>query len=71
MADRPGPTGEFPQGRLNSEDEGELAVGLAIVQNRIVMHFGKPIVWVGMSADDADNLIAMLTTYSKKLRAQS
>ena len=45
-----GPTGRFPEGKQNAEDEGELRVAIATdVPNNVVrMDFGKPVKWLSM-----------------------
>jgi len=49
---------EYSQGRLNANDDGDLAVVISTdYQNkRIVLDFGKPVTWLGMNADDAMSL---------------
>jgi len=49
-----GPTGRFPQGKFNEQDEGELAIGLAMHENKIVVSFGTPILWTVMDIDTAE-----------------
>ena len=53
-----GPTGDFPEGQLNPQDEGGLQ--LAIVgdtdNNVLTIHFGTPVAWFAMSPDDAIEL---------------
>lgn len=56
--DRPslGPTGAFPQGRLNPEDEGEIRMGVTVHDGKVVMDFGKPTAWIGMDPRQAREL---------------
>jgi len=44
----PGPTGEFPQGKLNADDEGELKLMISHDEQNLVLDFGKPIAWCAM-----------------------
>ncbi len=56
-----GETGKFPDGELNSEDEGEIMFAVATTpNNRIIMHFGKTVTWVGMTPAEARSLAALL-----------
>ncbi len=56
-----GETGKFPDAKLNSEDEGEIAFAIASTpNNRVIIHFGKSVVWVGMTPDEARSLAALL-----------
>ncbi|TXI12378.1 MAG: hypothetical protein E6Q76_01125 [Rhizobium sp.] len=52
----------YPGGRMGADDEGELvfAVGVNERHRTVVLNFNKPVAWMGMSADDARRLAAML-----------
>ena len=52
-----GPTGNFPRGKLNAEDEGGLAI--AVGKNPdgvIIMDFGKEVGWIGLNQATAINI---------------
>jgi hypothetical protein len=50
MSKKFGPTGNFPMGKMNTDDEGELQMGVTNdPQNgTVVLAFGKPIAWIGL-----------------------
>lgn len=48
-----GATGEFPDGQLNKNDEGELRLGVGIEGKNVIIDFGKPIEWIGMPKENA------------------
>lgn len=48
-----GATGNFPRGKLNKDDEGELKIAIGVRDKTIIMEFGKEIKWLGMDADMA------------------
>src|ERR1700691_2146243 len=48
-----GATGEFPQGKLNKHDEGELRMRIGHKGTEVLIEFGKPVAWVGMPKDNA------------------
>lgn len=48
-----GATGEFPRGKLNGDDEGGLAIGLAVKDRTVIINFGKEVAWLGMSKPEA------------------
>lgn len=48
-----GPTGDYPQGKLNESDEGALNIGLATIDGNVMFNFGKPIVWFAMPLNEA------------------
>lgn len=55
-----GPTGLFPRGKLRSDDEGELKIGVTRDGATVVIAFGKLVSWVGMPADTARRLAQSL-----------
>lgn len=71
MSIQPGPTGQFPKGKVIPEDEGELAINFRIgigLNNDavVVMEFGKEISWIGLEPDMVDGLCAQLQTSKKQ-----
>ncbi len=54
MNDKPGPTGKFPDGKLTSDDRGELQVGMrSDDKGNVIISFGTPVEWVALPADQA------------------
>jgi len=53
-----GPTGEYPDGKLGEDDEGEIRFGVALDRaNGIVqVDFGKPVAWLGLPSAAARDL---------------
>lgn len=60
-----GATGQFPDGKLTNTDEGEIRVGIAQVDGRVVMNFGKPIEWIGFTKEQAKQIAESLIKNSK------
>jgi len=60
MTDQPGATGQYPNGKLNEHDEGELQIKIGTENGAVVMHFGKEIMWLGLSPTDARGLAALM-----------
>jgi len=54
-----GPTGYFPKGKLNDEDEGELQFSIAADKQRKValINFGTPVKWVGLPKEELKTFI--------------
>jgi hypothetical protein len=50
---KPGPTGDFPDGKLTPDDEGGLNVAMGITEGRVFIDFGKSITWLAMLPADA------------------
>lgn len=65
-----GPTGQFPEGKLTPEDEGEIRVGITHLDGKVVMDFGKPTAWIGFTAEQADQMAAVLRTHAAIIRGE-
>lgn len=50
-----GATGEFPQGQLNEDDEGELRIGIGndVESKTVIVNFGKKVAWIGLDKASA------------------
>ncbi len=53
---------EYSKGRLGPHDQGEVAMAIAAdkAHNRIIIDFGKPVVWMGLTTEQANGLINLL-----------
>lgn len=58
--------GEYPDGRLNSQDEGALPCMLGHENGAVVMKFPKPVAWIGFTPEQA---IQMAQDFVKHARA--
>jgi hypothetical protein len=60
---------KYPQGKLNDDDAGEAMMALAVdVKARtVVIHYPKPILWIGLGKQEALNLAAKLTELANEL----
>lgn len=57
-----GPTGQFPHGKLDPTDEGELNMGVSWDPRARVVRiaFGRPVAWLAMTPEEARALAALL-----------
>lgn len=55
-----GATGEFPNGKLTDDDEGEIAIGITTKDDVVIIDFGKPIAWIGFSKEQAKEIGELL-----------
>jgi hypothetical protein len=64
-----GPTGDFPYGPLDADDEGGLAVAIAVDPRHGVVRFefGKPVGWLALPAGHARQLAAVLLAKADEL----
>jgi hypothetical protein len=65
-----GATGEFPEGKINDTDEGELKLAVSARKGVVIMEFGKSIEWIGFGPDDVDEIILVLKKYADEARGQ-
>jgi hypothetical protein len=65
-----GATGEYPNGRLNDRDEGEIKIAIAAdTANQVVLiDFGKPIVSLGLTGEQAADIAELLHAKALELR---
>lgn len=55
-----GATGQFPDGKLVYEDEGELRLGVAHDRDNVMINFGKPVAWLAMPPKQAKAFAEMI-----------
>jgi hypothetical protein len=64
-SERPGATGEFPFGKLDNSDEGELTIGIdADIHGNVRLEFGKPVAWLAMPPAQAASFARLLLRFS-------
>ena len=69
VSDVAGPTGQFPRGKLNAEDEGELTIAFGTEAGCVRIDFGTPTAWVAFPPDLALAFAANIVKYAKALKA--
>lgn len=55
-----GATGQFPRGKLHESDEGELQMGVTVKSGTVIVAFGTPVAWLGLTPQIARDLAAAL-----------
>jgi hypothetical protein len=62
-----GATGEFPQGKLNGHDEGQLQFGVTTTSNgKVVLNFGHEVAWLAFDPTQAVKLASILISNARK-----
>lgn len=61
-ANKTGSTGNFPEGKVAPDDEGELKLAVFVdgTQKVVGMDFGKSVKWIAFNKEDAKNLGRLL-----------
>jgi hypothetical protein len=62
-----GATGEFPDGKISEDDEGELRMAVAVHEGNVILDFGKNISWIGLPPEQAKHLGQLLIQKAKDL----
>lgn len=60
-----GATDQFPEGKLTKEDEGAIQFAIGSEGGKVILDFGKPVHWVGMSARQAAELASDLMKHAR------
>ncbi len=66
MANDFGPTGKFPNGGMNLQDEGELKMGVANYDGKVIMNFGSPVKSVGLEPQGAVDLATAIIRHARE-----
>jgi len=51
-----GATGKFPEGKCAKDDEGEIRYVIGHTHNEVVIDFGSPVKWLGLTPEQATEL---------------
>lgn len=65
MTDKLGPTGEFPNGKLDATDEGALRMAVSQHGNEVRIDFGSPVAWVAMSPQQAVHMAELIVKHAR------
>jgi hypothetical protein len=57
--------GEYPNGKLNKQDEGGVAVAIGSENGAVVMKFPKPVAWVGYTPAQAMEIASSLIKHAR------
>lgn len=62
-----GATGEFPNGKLNPADEGQIKLSMGIKDGVLILDFGTPIIWIGLDKVSAEAMGRNLLLHAARL----
>lgn len=65
-----GPVGAYPDGMLTPQDEGSLQFAVGSKDGKVVIDFGSPIAWFGMTPQQAMDLAASIMTRARLVAAE-
>lgn len=62
-----GATGEFPEGKLTKQDEGAIQFAVGSKDGKVVIDFGTPVHWLGMTPQQAADLASSLLNKAREV----
>lgn len=67
-----GATGEFPRGKIDRLDEGQIKFAIAADHktDTVIINFGKKVVWLGMTADEALDIAQSLIKKALEIKTK-
>lgn len=66
-----GATGMFPQGQLTPNDEGQIRFVMKAENGKVVLDFGTPVVWIGMTPQEACDLAGDLVKFARAVAREN
>lgn len=67
-----GPTNEYPKGKLNAADKGELSMGIYVKDDSvIVIEFGNSVRWLGLYPEQARQLAKALLKHADAIEVEN
>ena len=66
-----GALGDFPDGQLTSRDEGAIQFAIGDTDGKVVIDFGTPVAWLGMSPQQAADFAAALLERARLVARRS
>jgi hypothetical protein len=61
--------GEYPNGRLNKDDAGALAVAIGHENGAVTLQFPKPVAWIGFTPNQAVEIAETLISHARQAGA--
>lgn len=68
---RPGPVGEYPDGKLGPTDNGALMMAVSVDHGRVVIDFGTQVTWLAWSPDEAEAFATAIFKVARAARASA
>lgn len=62
-----GAIGAYPHGMLTKQDEGSIQFAVGEKDGKVVLDFGTPVAWIGLTAQDAMDLASTLIRRAREV----
>jgi hypothetical protein len=57
--------GEYPEGRLNTDDEGAVALSVGHEKGKVIITFAHPTAWIGFTPEQAAQLAQSVLDHAR------
>jgi hypothetical protein len=64
-----GGLGTYSQGKLDPHDEGDIRMAVTNARGRVLVNFGKPVTWFGLTPEEARALATLLLKHADQAGA--
>ena len=68
MQDKIGPTGNYPDGKLNGDDKGEIGIAITEHEGNVLILFGTPISWLALPPEQAEALAREIIKKAREIQ---
>ena len=65
-----GATGEFPEGKLTQDDEGEIKIAITNYEGKVIINFGSQVTWIGFTPELAEAVALSLLEKAAKAKQE-
>lgn len=62
---------QYPRGKLNAEDDGQLRMAMVVKDNTLIIDFGKPVAWLGLSLHEVTAMREAFEKYERQLKEKA
>lgn len=66
-----GPVGDYPHGMLTKTDEGSIQFAVGDKDGKVVIDFGSPVAWIGMTPQQAMDLAASIMSRARQVAREN
>lgn len=66
-----GAIGSYPNGMLTKKDEGAIQFAIGGKDGKVVLDFGTPVAWIGMTPQEAMDLAAAIMKRARAVAAEN
>src|SRR5690349_6504490 len=62
--------GKYPNGKLGPNDEGQFQMAIAHIKGRVIVDFGKPMAWIGLTSVEARQIAETLLKHAREIEIE-